>query len=323
METCDVALNIFAKPYQTALAILSLLANCQNQIGTIWLQFEPAGSRFDSTSPYAIAYYLNEVIKFPCVVFQPKDWFDCAVAEPSRLLRDEAYRLGLRFEYAMEHSQSRLLFLMHNDVLILKNLLTPMMAEMGEAFAIGPLGQCWNCPASSASLMQTSLQRPACRPEAYAKTQLSYAELCQLYKASDAVGQFKRSYSDGLATLGDQPWPLPECRINEWACLLDLKKTRPLTMPEGAALPLGAYAQCGSHTLDIGVAWFRAMHAHGLHAKHFATAGWLEHWVGTGHKSRLRYTQAEEHAKALLQRFFPHYLLWLNKQSQFSNLPVR
>ena len=317
METCDVALNIFAKPYQTALSVLSLLANCRDVIGTIWLQFEPAGSRFDSTSPYAIAYYLKDVVKVPCIVFQPKNWFDCAVAEYAKLSIDQDYRLGLRFEYAMEHCQSRLLFLMHNDVLIQKNLLAAMMAAMGDAFAIGPLGQCWNCPASSQPLMQEVLGRPACRPERYTETHLSFSELSALYKASDRRLSFKRSYSDGLTPFfADQPWPLPECRINEWACLIDLQKTRPLTLPEGAALPVGAYQQCGSHTLDIGVAWFRAMHAHGLQAKHFATEGWLQHWVGTGHKSQLRYLQAEEHAKRLIQRFFPNYLCWLEQEKK-------
>jgi len=315
MERCDVALNIFAKPYQTALSILSLLANCREQIQTIWLQFEPAGSRFDTTSPYAIAYYLRDELKVPCVIFQPEIWFDCDVAEYKRL-HEDAYRLGLRFEYAMEHSPSRLLFLMHNDVFIQRNLLAAMIQEMGDAFAIGPLGQCWNCPASSTSLMAQALQRPPCRPESYATSQMPYKELSSIYALADSTKHYKRSYSDGLAEcFQDQPWPLPECRINEWACLLDLTKTRPLTLPEGAALPVGAYAQCGSHTLDIGVAWFRAMHAHGLRAKHFATEGWLTHWVGTGHKSRLRYTQAEEHAKGLLQRFFPHYLTWLAQAS--------
>ena len=311
MERCDVALNIFAKPYQTALSLLSLLANCREQIATIWLQFEPAGSRFDTTSPYAIASYLRDELKIPCVIFQPDIWFDCAVAERSRL-QDTSYRLGLRFEYAMEHSHSRLLFLMHNDVLIQRTILAAMINEMGEAFAIGPLGQCWNCPASSKTLMAEAVQRPPCHPKDYLSCQMSYDELKKLYILADQKSHYKRSYSDGLAqSFCKQPWPLPECRINEWACLLDLKKTRPLTLPEGAALPLGAYEQCGSHTLDIGVAWFRAMHAHGLRAKHFDTAGWLTHWVGTGHKSRLRYTQAEEHAKGLLQRFFPKYLAWL------------
>ena len=117
------------------------------------------------------------------------------------------------------------------------------------------------------------------------------------------------------ASFQEQPWPLPECRINEWACLVNLDLTRPLTIPFGTALPIGAYAACGKYTLDIGVTWFRAMHAHGLKAAHFPTKGWLTHWVGTGHKSQIRYLQSEHHAKNLLQRMAPEYLAWLKKQA--------
>ena len=36
----DVALNVFAKPYQTALSVLSLLRFCRERINTIFFQFE-------------------------------------------------------------------------------------------------------------------------------------------------------------------------------------------------------------------------------------------------------------------------------------------
>ncbi|MCR4665748.1 MAG: hypothetical protein K5657_00440 [Desulfovibrio sp.] len=306
-------MNIFAKPFQSALSILSLLRASKTHVGTIWLQFEPAGSCYDTETPYLIAHYLTDILRWPCVVFQPEIWFDCAVAERSRFA-ETAYRMGLRFEYAMEHCKAPRLFLMHNDVFFHKDILGTLLEEIGDAFAIGPLGQCWNCPASCENITMYALQRKACSPEHYRSFTLTYKELCALYAHSDTTRIFKRSYSDGLSTLRDSPWPLPECRINEWACLVNLEKTRPLTYPYGDALPLGAYEHCGSHTLDIGVSWFRAMHRHGLHAKHFPTEGWLTHFVGTGNKSRLRYSQAELHAKTLLQRHFPDFFNWVNKR---------
>lgn len=316
MEKTDVALNIFAKPYQTALAILSLLRVSAEHIGTIWLQFEPAGSRYDTESPYLIAKYLLEELHFPCVIFQPEIWFDCAVADQTRL-HEEAYRMGLRFEYALEHCQSRLLFLMHNDILLHKDLLGALIQNLGQAFAIGPLGQCWNCPAKDGELTTSIVNHEPCNPDDYSNFQLSLEELISLYQAADAKKSLRRSYTDGLKTnFATQPWPLPECRINEWACLIDLERTRPLTIPFGKALPIGAYSQCGRNTLDIGVTWFRAMHQHGLVAKNFATEGWLTHWVGTGHKSQIRYTQGEDRAKNILQRFWPEYLTWLDSQKQ-------
>ena len=53
-ETVDVAVNIFAKPFQTALSLLSLLKHSGEHVGVIWLQFEPYGSRHDAISPYYI-----------------------------------------------------------------------------------------------------------------------------------------------------------------------------------------------------------------------------------------------------------------------------
>ena len=315
MEKIDVALNIFAKPYQTALSILSLLRVSEKHIGTIWLQFEPAGSRFDTISPYLIAKYLHQELNFPCVIFQPEIWFDCAVADPAKFT-DEAYRLGLRFQYALEHCTSRLLFLIHNDILLHKDLLAELITNIGDAFAIGPLGQCWNCPASNQELTEQVLRRKKCQPSNYQNFQLSLEELVALYKAGDAQKCFRRTYSDGLKTIANQPWPLPECRINEWACLINLEKTKPLTIPFGQALPIGAYTSCGAQTLDIGVAWFRAMHKAGLKAKHFPTDGWLTHWVGTGHKSQVRYTQSENRAQTLLGRVWPDYLRWLKTQTK-------
>ncbi len=315
MEMCDVAVNIFAKPYQTSLSILSLLKMCRQHIRCLWLQFEPAGSRFDNISPYTIAWYLKETGLVPMRIFQPEIWFDCRVAERSRLSED-AYRFGLRFEYALEQSDARFLYLMHNDVFILKDVLGAMLQAIGDAFAIGPLGQCWNCPASSETVTRSVLQRAPCTPTTYMSFRPGFTELAALYARADTLNLFRRSYTDGLDPhFLQQPWPLPECRVNEWSCLVNLEKTRAYTIPFGEALPIGAYEQCGSHTLDIGVSWFRSMHTHGLRAAHFSTDGWLRHFIGTGNKSQFRYTQGEERAKKLLSRYFPAFMSWLAAHS--------
>ena len=56
-EKIDVAINIFAKPYQTALSVLSLLKHSGRHVGNLWLQFEPYGSQHDIVNPYAVALY--------------------------------------------------------------------------------------------------------------------------------------------------------------------------------------------------------------------------------------------------------------------------
>lgn len=314
-ERVDVAVNIFAKPFQTALSLLSLLRHSGQHINVIWLQFEPYGSQHDSISTYHIAQYLRELVGERCMVFQPDHWLDLKAADPSRF-SDPAYRLGIRYQYAFEHSVGRKLFLMHNDVFVLKDILGEMLRQMGDAFALGALGQCWNCPASHETLMREALGRGPCGPGSYADFQPSYAELQRLYALARAAGVFVRPYDQGFTGIFDlQPWPLPECRINEWACLLDLEKTRHHCAPLGSILPPGAYRQCGPICLDIGVEWFRGLHKRGLRARHFELKPYLKHWVGTGKVTPKQYLLAEENALKLLRRHYPGYLDWLAKKT--------
>ena len=181
---------------------------------------------------------------------------------------------------------------------------------------MGGLGQCWNCPAGHEALTQEVLGRSACGPRRYADFQLSYAQLQRLYAQARARGVFVRPYDLGFAGIFDQQaWPLPECRINEWACLLDLEKTRAHCVPFGTILPPGAYRQCGPICLDIGVEWFRGLHKEGMRARHFELKPYLKHWVGTGKVTPKRYLLAEENALALLRRQYPDYLQWLAQKS--------
>ena len=325
-DKIDVAMNIFAKPYQTALSVLSLLKHSGRHVGNVWLQFEPYGSQHDIVSPYAIAQYLTGMIGARCRVFQPDYWLDLNAADPARL-DDAAYRYGIRYQYAFEHSMSRRLFLMHNDVLVLQDVLGFMLEQMGEAVAVGHLGQCWNCPAHVGELTREVMGRGPCGPELYMDFRPDYAQLQQLYALAHQRGIFARPYDRGFAGIFDQqPWPLPECRINEWACLLDLEASRPVCVPCGPVLPPGAYRQCGPVCLDIGVEWFRGMHARGRHARHVDLSRHLKHWVGTGKVTARRYALAEENALKILLTSYPDYCDWLrgtigNKPLGVSDVP--
>lgn len=322
----DVAVNIFAKPFQTALSLLSLLRASGRHVGVIHLQFEPAGSRYDSVSPYAVADWLREELGADrCAIFQPDYWLDLNAADLSRM-GDPAYRAGVRYQCAFERSGGPLLLLMHNDVFVQRDILGAMREAMGDAFAIGQVGQCWNCPASNAELMRGLFGREPCGPGRHEEFRPSYGDLRALYDAAKKAGVFVRPYDEAFEGIFDiLPWPLPECRVNEWACLLDLERTRPLTMPFGPALPPGAYRQCGPICLDIGVEWFRAMHAHGMRARHFPVERFLTHWVGTGKVTAGKYARAENNALSLLRRHFPRYVEWLCRHEGLSeaDLPPR
>lgn len=311
----DVAVNIFAKPYQTSLALLSLLRQSRQHINKIWLQYEPVGSQYDPFPAYCVYEYIKEKNLAEVEASQPSHWIDLEAADPEKL-PDPAYRHGIRYQYAFENSKAPLLFLMHNDVFILRDILGAMRAEMGDAIAIGQFGQCWNCPAANSEITQAVMGRDACSPANYQDFKPTQSQLLGLYEEARKRGVFARPYDeDGFS--GDfsaQPWPLPECRVNEWACLVNLEKSRPLTYPFGDAFPIGAYKPCGSLNLDIGVVWLRDMHKKGFHARHFDVKPFLKHWVGTGNNTPIRYARSEANAEAILKKHFPEYMAWISEK---------
>ena len=93
---------------------------------------------------------------------------------------------------------------------------------------------------------------------------------------------FPSGRSNSFAALDrEQPWPLPECRLNEWVALIDLSRTRQETVPIGDSFPFGAIS------LDIGTQWFRELALKGHRFKDFsfgelAVHGWADE-SGAGH----------------------------------------
>ncbi len=307
----DVVLNVFAKPYQTALSLLSLFKFSGAHIDRVYLQFEPYGSAFDHASPYIMAEYFQD----RAVVSQPEIWLQLDAADPSRL-NDPAYRHSIRYQYAFEHSDKQFLLTLHNDVLVLRDMVGAMLEQIKDAFAIGSVGQCWNCPAAHADIVRhAGLGDTPCSPDRHMDFRPDFAGLQRLYAAARQRGIFVRPYWEGWeAKYRQQAWPLPECRVNEWACLVNLDKTRYLVAPRGPVLPFGAYEPGGSICLDIDVAWFRDLHRKGLHARNLNLSPYLKHWVGNGKMTRAKYTRAEVNARHILEKSFQPFVRWCKDQ---------
>ena len=142
----DLALNVFAKPLQTSLSILSLLRHSVRYIDIIYLQFEPYGSAFDTASPYVIAEYLGERAR----IYQPKYWFELKAADPARYA-DPEYRLSVRYQHAFENSDKRYLLTIHNDVLVMKDIVGAMLERIDGLKIWGPP------PAEKAGLVSFSV----------------------------------------------------------------------------------------------------------------------------------------------------------------------
>lgn len=312
----DAAVNIFAKPWQTALTLLSLHQASGQHIWEYWLQFEPAGSKFDKIPPYHIVPYLTQELGLRVHVFQPEIWQARTPADPYRMA-DREYRKQLRYGQAFEGTKNHFLFLTHNDVFFRKDLVGALRQNIGDAFAIGQLGQCWNCPASNDAIMESVMGCSCCTPLTYMKIRPTFEQLAALYKKAREIDFPARPYDkrNFSREFERQPWPLPECRVNEWACLLNMDMIRPACMPFGAAWPPGAFRDCSGHNLDVVTPTFRDLHAQGMHAKHFNFSGFMDHFVGTGNKSGPRYSFSEDRAKKLLEKFFPDYIAWIKTKT--------
>lgn len=317
----DVAINVFAKPYQTSLAVLSLLKQSGQHIGKIWFQFEPVATKLDRIAPYCIYEYVRENDLACCEVSQPDHW-GARTPVTADDLKDASKRSGVRYQTAFENSHADFLFFMHNDVFFFKDLLGLLKREIGDAFVIGQLGQCWNCPASHSELTRKVMGRAPCTPDSYLEFRPDYQQLVDLYGKAREMEIFARPYDENGFTeeFRSSPWPLPECRVNEWAALVNLAKTRSFCAPFGPAFPPGAYRICGQHNLDIMVPWFRDLHQRGLFAKNYNVKSCLHHWVGTGNNTELRYSKNEGRALNILRKHFAPYVEWLRKRYKVANL---
>jgi hypothetical protein len=72
----------------------------------------------------------------------------------------------------------------------------------------------------------------------------------------------------------NNPKPLPECRMNEWSCLIN----REIVMKE--CKPLGDVSLFGEYGLDLGTKWFREMYLKGYkfidYRKNFIHCFWSD-----------------------------------------------
>lgn len=136
-------------------------------------------------------------------------------------------------------------------------------------------------------------------------------ELRRLYLRSADRRLFVRPYLGGLRRhYGAGGWPLPECRVNEWACLVNLEMTREHVAPRGPLPPFGAFEQCGRLCLDTSVPWFRELSRLGLKARNMDIAPLVTHWIGTAKMTAYKYLKAEGNARRILQKHFPEYVEW-------------
>lgn len=259
----DVAINVYGKPLQTAVALYTLLKHSGKWINNVYFieeRQQPFGARFD---------FIREAFAHRIIYYRPPLWLGVRPFQKKYWYKIAAFRKSLRYQYAWEHSKQPFLFTTHNDMLYRGDIVGAMLESLDSNIAIGQVGQCWNCSAFFAG---------QCDPQRYRQYRPDYAALKKLMDQWPG----KRQKDLGGAPNKRNPWPLPECRLNEWAALIHLPAARSVTRPIGSAIPFGAF-----HGLDVGGQWFRDVLLQGNTIAHFdihafATHGWTTGGAG-GH----------------------------------------
>jgi hypothetical protein len=291
----DVAINVCGKPFMTMLALLSLMKHSGRRVNRIFFIHENSrayGQDYDFDAVAAAAKSINLRGRLEYVV--PEYWFHVSPADPD-MLAQEGYRLSIRYQYAFERSDKDLLFVMHNDAYFTGDVIGALAEGIEDYAAAGDIGQCWNCPANHSGL---------CGSGKYLDYRPDLDELRRLYTR---VPGRRRMYAmpDFSPEFLEKPWPLPECRVNEWAALINLRRVRRLTAPLGSARPFGAMGFCGGALLDVGAPWFRDMARMGEVCRHVALDRYVRH--GCGHEAMSDaqlYRGTEEEARRILERDF-------------------
>ncbi|MDR1491021.1 MAG: hypothetical protein LBS65_11225 [Desulfovibrio sp.] len=299
----DVLINVFSKPYQTALSLLSLLKYSGDYINKIYFHQEPAFSEFERKDSSGLIHYLKDKV----IVYHVPYWLSNFTIDENRLLVDENYRLSVRYQYGFENTDKKFVLIIHNDIEVIDDVIGKMLQEIGDATAIGEIGQCWWCPAG-----QTGL----CSSENYTEFKPPYSQLMFIYN-NDMDYTKRRAYNLGLRReFQKNPWPLPECRVNEWCMLVNVEKARPATIPFGDAAPIGAQVASGAKigetweddvNLDTGVQWFRDLN----HAGHIFKDFPIEDCIIHDRRGRVAcgtpelYIKNEIEAKEKLRREYP------------------
>lgn len=287
----DVAVNVYGKPAQTALALVSLLAHSGRFIDRIYFNEEPDGLNAVFAHDDLLAALGDRVVR------HRPSFMNWRYAVDEVRLGDPAYRHALRYQYAFEHSDKRYLLIIHNDCEFTGDVVGLLLGALGAHSGAGEIGQCWLCPAAMLG---------RCGPGRYRDYRPDFAELAALYDAIDPAVYRRMYLQEPTDALRNRPWPLPECRLNEFCCLLRLDRVRPDTCPQGSARPFGAYVDVGNPytgngILDIGVAWFGDLVHLGHCFVHVPLASCVRH--EGGHRSLFApddYVKREEQAIAVL-----------------------
>jgi hypothetical protein len=289
-HTVDVAINVYGKPLQTAVTLLSLLKHSGEWIDKVYFieeRRQPHGADFK----FLLDLLGDRVIYYRPVVW----WFVRNQLKWKYFFKIPFLRHTIRYQYGWEKSRKDYLLILHNDVYFKGDLVKVYLDNIEDHVGIGNIGQCWNCSASKAGL---------CNGESFTEYRPTYEQVVELFEQYPPL-ESRKALNDAYISPYSPVWPLPECRLNEYVAMVNLKIAAPLTWPKGKASPIGLF------NYETGIPWFKDMVQQGVYPKHqdfelFATHGWAsEHRSGHGALFHQKiYFEEEERARQVLKEEF-------------------
>lgn len=164
------------------------------------------------------------------------------------------FRYSIRYQYGIEKSKAEWVFVTHNDMIYKKDLLEKYLNQIGDFVGIGDIGQCWNCPAYG-----------DCSGEKYLDYRPTKKEIFKLYEGKENLRGHK------IIQKNYNGWPLPECRLNEHAALLNRNILKNQTFPKGNIEPIGY------NSYETGINFFAKLSRRGFKFKHLSHHLFAEH----------------------------------------------
>lgn len=276
MKKVDVIINVFGKPWQTLCTLKSLLIQSGQHIDKIFLikeKEQPSGESLD----WVFEKFDN------LIIFEPKEFAFLTFAVNHD---DINQRYKVRYQYGIENSNKKHVFITHNDVLYTGDVIGEMLNLIGDSVGIGEIGQCHNCPANKVGV---------CSGEKFNDWNPTLNDIMKLPLPH------VRTHANMIDMLN--PKPLPECRLNEWACLVNREIIMKESKPNGSSFLFGQYG------LDLGTPWFKDMYLKGYkfidYRRNYTHSYWSS--VGNGYQTQLNaelYSISESNAKKYYEENF-------------------
>ena len=296
MNLADVCVIYYGKPYQTIISILTLMKYSRQHVNKVYITVEKQQPFEAYGDIYKVIQALEPLV--PLDLHYPKFFYNLDTLDFERVKHQEAYRWSIPYQYALENSAMRYLFILHNDMVFHRDMIGemfPVFQENPAMAGVGSIGQCWSCPANTAGL---------CGGSVYQQYVPSQAEAIALHERYDTP----RKVKDIEILKTGRVHPLPECRLNEYACMIDLEIYRKTTLPFSDNVCFGGN---WGFTADLGTGWFHQMVNQGYQFRHFVLEDYAIHSffnpVGQGigaYSNRENYFLSERNALAYLQENF-------------------